>query len=853
MSQNSFKNSPIFVWFGGWGLNIVLSLIFLLLGGMGAILLEQAYNASSYASWFLWSGRLLIASGLVGFFIFSVFRERIGANKGRLEKLEVIGASLARNDVPALSSALTALTQGNLTGRLQLSTKLPDQDVWSHSQLGQSLNSILTSLQECARAYNWITDEPCQRLFYVGTDSFQEGQLAGRAIGDAIGGKGKVFVVGLFKQDNLVLRKNGFQDYLLQKYPGIQVVAIFDRSLMDDPSFTHSLLTAVSQTPDLAGLYATELESMNLIIEVLQAAGKQGRIKLVSHDLTEEVSRLIQQGIVSANISQGPYIQGYDPVIHLYNALAVKWKPAAPRLLIQPEVVTRENLHEYWQIARGAVQSQEMISQRPHAVEGVQSVLPANVGKLLKIAMVSPVDVAYFDQVRRGVLAAADELKHKNVQVDWLAVEHADFPKGTLIPAEICGPYLEELVSRGYAAIGFCIADAGMIPYINRLVSRGVPVGAFTAEPSSLRASMTLMVDRARQLQDSSKEVKESVNNAREGTTQVSNTIQQISKGVSEEAMMMSRASESVHNIANTIQQISRGAQEQSEAAEKVVLASSQISTAVELTTQAIQLVNQSASQSVNIAQEGTASVRQTLHQMVNIQKAVETSAASVQQMHNYSRQIGDIVATIQDIAEQTNLLALNAAIEAARAGEEGRGFAVVAGEVRKLAEKSASATKEIAGIVRNTQQNILETVRAMQLTNEQVQQGSSQAASSGQALEKLLNSAAEMHTQAEKSQQVNAQMAEVMEMLNSSIERVSAVIEENYASTQEIERHTKETLGMIEMAAALSQENAASTEEISASTEEISTQVNEINHSAVLLAAIAEELQSSTARFKLG
>jgi methyl-accepting chemotaxis protein len=723
MSQISFKNLPLFVWFGGRGLNIVLSLVFLLLGGTGAILLEQAYNASSDAGWFLWSGRLLIAAGLVGLFVFSVLMKRIGGNKGRLEKLDAIGASLARNDVPALSGALTALTQGNLTGRLQLSTKLPDQDVWSNSQLGQSINSILTSLQECARAYNWITDEPCQRLFYVGTDSFQEGQLAGQAMGEASRGKGKVFVVGLFKQDNLVLRKNGFQDCLLQKFPGIQVAKIFDRSLMDDPSFTHSLMTAVSQTPDLAGLYATEIESMNLIIEVLQAAGKQGRIKLVSHDLTEEVSRLIQQGIVTANISQSPFIQGYDPVIHLYNALAAKWKPTTPRLLIQPEIVSSKNLSEHWQMGRGSVQSQDMISQRPHALDGMQSTLPTKVGKLLKIAIVTPVDVAYFDQVRRGVLAAADELKHKNVQVDWLAVEHADFPKGTLVPAEICGPYLEELVSRGYAAIGFCIADAGMIPYINRLVSRGVPVGAFTAEPSSLRALMTLMVDRARQLQDSSKEVKESVNYAREGTTQVSSTIQQISKGVNEEAMIMSRASESVHNIANTIEKISRGAQEQSEAAENAVLASSQISTSVELTTQAIHLVNQSASQSVNISREGTASVRQTLQQMVNIQKAVETSAASVQQMHNYSRQIGDIVATIQDIAEQTNLLALNAAIEAARAGEEGRGFAVVAGEVRKLSEKSASATKEIAGIVRDTQQNILVTVSSMQLTTEQVRQ----------------------------------------------------------------------------------------------------------------------------------
>ena len=171
---------------------------------------------------------------------------------------------------------------------------------------------------------------------------------------------------------------------------------------------------------------------------------------------------------------------------------------------------------------------------------------------------------------------------------------------------------------------------------------------------------------------------------------------------------------------------------------------------------------------------------------------------------------------------------------------------------MRKLAEKSAAATKEIAGIVRNTQQNITQTVQAMQTATERVHQGSSQAASSGQALEQLLNSSMEMHNQAEQSQKVNDEMVQLMGTLNSAIERVSAVIEENYASSQDIDQHARETLEIIESVAALSEENAASTEEISASTEEVSAQVSEMRDSAARLAVIANEMQSATARFKL-
>ena len=110
----------------------------------------------------------------------------------------------------------------------------------------------------------------------------------------------------------------------------------------------------------------------------------------------------------------------------------------------------------------------------------------------------------------------------------------------------------------------------------------------------------------------------------------------------------------------------------------------------------------------------GQEAVDETAGGMNRIKSTVDSTAATVTELGAKSDQIGAIVETIDDIAEQTNLLALNAAIEAARAGEQGKGFAVVADEVRKLAERSSRATKEIAALIAEVQTETEAAVKAM-------------------------------------------------------------------------------------------------------------------------------------------
>jgi methyl-accepting chemotaxis protein len=111
-------------------------------------------------------------------------------------------------------------------------------------------------------------------------------------------------------------------------------------------------------------------------------------------------------------------------------------------------------------------------------------------------------------------------------------------------------------------------------------------------------------------------------------------------------------------------------------------------------------------------------------------------------------REIGKVVNVIQEISEQTNLLALNAAIEAARAGEHGRGFAVVAGEVRRLAERTKSATGEIAGTISSIQQETARTLDVMSHSREAVESGIKETSEACSSLEMIIVSASEVEGQ---------------------------------------------------------------------------------------------------------
>jgi methyl-accepting chemotaxis protein len=162
-------------------------------------------------------------------------------------------------------------------------------------------------------------------------------------------------------------------------------------------------------------------------------------------------------------------------------------------------------------------------------------------------------------------------------------------------------------------------------------------------------------------------------------------------------------------------------------------------------TTQQAHTVANEATESSHDAQRGGAVVSGTITGMNSIADVVMQSAARIEALGQSSEQIGAIVQTIEEIADQTNLLALNAAIEAARAGEQGRGFAVVADEVRKLAERTQQATKEIAATIKQIQNDTFGAVKVMKQGTKEVDNGKLSAAQAAEALERIIERASKV------------------------------------------------------------------------------------------------------------
>ncbi len=755
-----------------------------------------------------------------------------------LAQLAQVTEALAGTDAASLSDVLAAVAEGDLTRRVELRARPAAVTGTAEvSRLGEGIDEIIARLGESAASLNSTTDEACQRLFYVGPDGYQQGQTCGEEMGRTLNGRGQVLVVtSSFEHAGLELRRKGFEGALHERYPGVEIVQSI-ATTYEGPAMRAATDSILKKYPRLAGIYVTVAGAG--AAWAVADAGLAGKVTIISHDLTKEAMPYVVKGVITATIGQDPYAQGHDPVILLFNHLAAGWLPPESRMLTAMEFVTASNYGQYWQAGKGVIESPAMAERRPRPIKA--SVRP------LRIAVLGIEDALFWDDVRAGTLAAAEELRPYNATVEWIVPEpDKRFGLGPRSEA------IERLVSQGYDAIATPINDTGLVASINRAVAAGVPVATFNSELSSMRGLMASLAHRAQKLMIVSSSLAASAQSSGAATGQIAETISQMAEAATSEAAAMTRANASIEHITELVDAIATGAREQAEAAESLSQAATHIAEAVALAGSSSESVVAATIQARSTAEIGSEAVRQTLAQMESIESAVDSSAATIRETNDRAQQIGEIVDTIEDIAAQTNLLALNAAIEAARAGEQGRGFAVVASEVRKLAEKSAVATKEISGIIATVQATARRAAEAMDVAMQKVHDGSSMAEHSGQALDELLASAVTTQRQTGEMADANQTVVSVMDDLTAAIERVSAVVRANMERSETASASIRETLDIVESVAATSQENAASAERVAASTGMVSQQAQEVNEAASELTDIARELEGATARFKL-
>ena len=228
-------------------------------------------------------------------------------------------------------------------------------------------------------------------------------------------------------------------------------------------------------------------------------------------------------------------------------------------------------------------------------------------------------------------------------------------------------------------------------------------------------------------------------------------------------------------------------------------------------------------------ARTGDEAVARTIEGMKGISSSMEATASVIALLEKRSQEIGKILGVINHIADQTNLLALNAAIEAARAGEAGRGFAVVADEVRKLAEGSLEATKEIGEIIREVKQGTEEAVAAARAGAGETKSGIELANQAGLALRRIRESvngssglmariASAMATQSASANEILATVAE----MNAATTQVTTAVREQVQGSLQIRQAIENIDQTMQQAAALTREQAEGGRQVGRAVENI-------------------------------
>jgi methyl-accepting chemotaxis protein len=255
---------------------------------------------------------------------------------------------------------------------------------------------------------------------------------------------------------------------------------------------------------------------------------------------------------------------------------------------------------------------------------------------------------------------------------------------------------------------------------------------------------------------------------------------------------MISNVTEGVHTLnANsetlsaTVGMIAGNSRNQSDQTTQAAAAMEEMSASYADVAKNTAEVAESAKEVNELAFKSADVISGTVNSINNIAKSIKESADDIEELGKGSELIGDVVNVIDDIAGQTNLLALNAAIEAARAGEHGRGFAVVADEVRKLAEKTASSTKEIGEMIKGIQGNTGKTIKSLETWKKDVDLGIEQASEAGDALQMIVVS---VNSVTEKVQQIAAaaeEQSNTGHSVTANVESVAGISEQTAEAAQ--------------------------------------------------------------------
>lgn len=417
-----------------------------------------------------------------------------------------------------------------------------------------------------------------------------------------------------------------------------------------------------------------------------------------------------------------------------------------------------------------------------------------------------------------------------------------------LLAKTISKPVLELMRNMEKAERG----DLSVQANVNSTDELGILAGSFNKMTANLRNIIQDIALAIVKIKDSAQEFSSDAENLARSNQEVNKAMEEVAKGNYAQTEDISRVVAVINSLGNSIGAIAAGADRQAQNVDAASETIGQMVGGVEEVAASAVLAAKTAEEATNVANQGGQAVEKVVTGMESIKLKVFEAADKIKELGENSAQIGEIIRVIDDIAEQTNLLALNAAIEAARAGEHGKGFAVVADEVRKLAERSSKATKEIADLINNIQRDTDKAVTAMDEGTHEVENGTQLAVDAGNALGLILDNVGKTNEEIHRISQTAQQISDYSTHVVSVIQEVATVTSQNSSATNDMAEHSSEVTKSVQEIAGIAQASAAASEEVTASCEQMHNASCVMSSSAKDLAAIAEELEELVQRFKV-